>query len=143
MSLFTDILKGLPENAVLRDKVREAEANQAKLETENAILKDDLRNAKMLIEELKQQVKELTHQENLDETELRLLACITKIDYSHAVADVFQTNFFQELSLERVKYHLERLREFGYIHGGVIGRFGTQYGITQSGRKLLLDKNLL
>ena len=43
MSLFSDILKGLPENAVLRAKVREAEAKSAALQTENAILKDDNR----------------------------------------------------------------------------------------------------
>jgi chromosome segregation ATPase len=104
MSLFTDILKGLPENAVLRDKVREAEANQAKLETDNAILKDDLREAKMLIQELKQQVTELTHKSSdLGEIELEILNSVGKIDYTHCVASVIQVNFFPELSVERVK----------------------------------------
>jgi hypothetical protein len=49
MSLFTDILKGLPENAVLRSKVADAEARYAALETENAILKDDLRDARIRV----------------------------------------------------------------------------------------------
>jgi fructose-specific phosphotransferase system component IIB len=58
MGLFTDILKGLPENAVLRSKVAKAEERYGALETENAILKDDLRDAKAVIAELKQQVKD-------------------------------------------------------------------------------------
>jgi hypothetical protein len=62
---------------------------------------------------------------------------------NHAAATVMQANFFQDMSLERVKYHLARLEEFGYIHGGVIGRLGTLYFVTQPGRKLLLEKNPL
>ena len=142
MSLFTDILKGLPENAILRDKVREAEANQAKLETENAILKDDLHEAKAEIAKLQQQLDKFTHKD-LDTIELELLVQISKIDYAHAVASVLQLNFFPNLTLERVRYHLANLEELEYIRGGVINRLGTQYAVTQNGRKLLLQKNLL
>ena len=43
MGLFDDILKGLPVNAVLREKINDVEAKYSAIETENAILKDDNR----------------------------------------------------------------------------------------------------
>jgi hypothetical protein len=43
MGILYDVLKGLPLNAVLREKINEIEAKYAALETENAILKDDMR----------------------------------------------------------------------------------------------------
>src|SRR5258706_16444871 len=43
MGILYDMLKGLPLNAVLREKINDIEAKYAALETENAILKDDNR----------------------------------------------------------------------------------------------------
>ncbi len=143
MGLLTDIIKEIPHTAVLQEKITAVEAKYAATETENSILKDDLREAKAEIAKLKKQVEELSHKEDLDETELNLLLCIGKVDFGHAVAGVLQSNFFQDLSLERVKYHLTRLEELGYARMTVIGRLGGQYRVTQNGRKLLLDKNLL
>jgi len=143
MSLLDEILQGLPVNSLLREKITQLNADKAAAETQNAILRDDLNEAKAENRNLQKQIEELTHKEDLDKTELDLLVRIGQIDYDHAVASVFQLNFFKDLSLERVKYHLERLSQFGYIRGGVIGRLGTQYAVTQTGRKLLLDKNLL
>ena len=41
MGLLDDILKGLPLNALLREKINDVEIKYAAIETENAILKDD------------------------------------------------------------------------------------------------------
>ena len=97
----------------------------------------------MLIAELKQQVKELTHIEDINETELKLLNYVANMDYTHAVPSVLQVNFFPDLSLARVAYYLERLDQLGYVRGGVVNHLGPHYGVTQMGRKLLLDKDLL
>ena len=45
MGLLTDILKEIPQAAVLREKIASIEAKYAAADTENAILKDDLRQA--------------------------------------------------------------------------------------------------
>lgn len=71
MGLIDDILKGLPANAVLREQITQLNAQKAAAETENAILKDDLRQAKAEIAKLKKQIEELTHIDDLNETELR------------------------------------------------------------------------
>jgi hypothetical protein len=43
MGILYDMLKGLPLNAVLREKINDVEAKYAALDIENAILKDDIR----------------------------------------------------------------------------------------------------
>ena len=42
MGLLTDILKEIPQAAVLKEKIADIEAKYAASDTENAILKDDL-----------------------------------------------------------------------------------------------------
>ncbi|MGI9066612.1 MAG: hypothetical protein ACR2HX_09440 [Pyrinomonadaceae bacterium] len=92
MGLLTDILKGLPENAVLRDKVAEAEKRYGTLETENAILKDDLRDAKAEITKLKKQVEELAHKvPTLHDLEIKLL------QYFQTLSAQMTPNGFQAL----------------------------------------------
>lgn len=141
MSLFTDILKGLPENAVLRDKVREAEANQAKLETDNAILKDYLREAQAEIATLKKQIEELSHYEQPNETELEFLKAIAA--YDELAAEQLAEHF--KLNLQRVRYHLEKLEGIGYV-----GRYGISvvgepipYYLTKKGRGFMVANELL
>lgn len=142
MGLFTDILKGLPENAVLREKVAEAEKRYAALETENAILRDDLRDAKLIVKELNEQLKELTHKDDLDATEVRLLLAIAHLEYDDAVKAVIARDF-PDLSGPRLDYHIKRLEDGAYIRGGVIDQQGIHYAITQDGRTFLLKKDLL
>lgn len=141
MGLLTDIIKEIPHTAVLKEKIAAVEAKYAATETENAILKDDLRQANMLIEELKQQVKELTHKDGLDEMELNLLHGIANLAYDIAVPEVFSQGF--EGSKARFEYHLQRLKDFDYVRSGVIDSRGVHYEVTQLGRTLLLEKNLL
>lgn len=72
MSLFDEIIKVLPENTLLRAKVREAEAENAALQQENAALKDDLRQAKAEAVKLKKEI-ESTHKPELHEIERGIL----------------------------------------------------------------------
>src|SRR5258708_34080723 len=106
MGWIIDLLKEIPLSAVLKEKIAAIEDKYAAAETENAILKDDLREAKTEIAELKQQVEELSHTENVNELELKILHRIANLDYSHAVPSVIQINFFPELSLARIKYYI-------------------------------------
>ena len=141
MSIFADILKGLPANPVLREKLSAAEAKQAELETENAILKDDLRKANTEIANLKRRVEELRHADDIDEIELRLLNQIAHLDYDNAFAENIAHGL--ELSPARVDYHIQRLEDWGYVECGLVDDFGPHYSPTQEGRALLLKKNLL
>ena len=73
MGLLTDILKEIPQAVVLKEKIADIEAKYATADTENAILKDDLREARAEIRKLQEQIEELTHEEDLNETEIGLL----------------------------------------------------------------------
>jgi Fic family protein len=140
MSLFSDILKGLPENAVLRDKIREAEANQAKLETENAILKDDLHAAKAEITKLTKQVQELSHKDTiLDEHKIQILKALAQFPVMHG------PEVYAILKMERVQtdFHLQELVDQHYVQKRKprIGR-PYQYNLTQKGRQYILEHGL-
>ena len=139
MSLFSDILKGLPENAVLRDKVREAEADQAKLETENAILKDDLRSAKAEITKLKNQIEKVAHVE-LDKTHVEILKMLSD-NRIQPYAIVFSIAL--GLNEQRIEYHLEQLIDLGYIHRNFGLDTPDWYELLQKGREYLIQNGLL
>jgi predicted nuclease with TOPRIM domain len=140
MGLFTDILKGLPENAVLRDKVTDAEKRYAALETENAILKDDLRDAKAEIKELKNQIEKLTHKVDLDNIEVEILKAIS----AHESLEVEEIASLLKLPLQRVKFHLHKLVELRYI-SAPFSPFGgpSAYHLEYNGREYLVQNNLL
>ena len=136
MGLFTDILKGLPENAVLRDKVAEAEKRYGALETENSILKDDLRDAKAEIAKLKKQTEESTRKDlNLNETEITILRVFDKT--SGPVEDEVIASHCG-LKFQVTKFHLERLE-----NSGCVSSYGGFYSLSHKGREYLISNNLI
>ena len=139
MGLFADILKGLPENAVLRDKIAEAEKRYGALGTENAILKDDLRDAKAEIKKLKKQVEEFTHKDDLNEIEREALKLVAKLE-TEAHSDVLAI----ALTLPQTKadYYLHNLEQSGYI-GSVSFGGPPLYYLEQKGRAYLVENNLI
>lgn len=148
MSLFTDILKGLPENAVLRGKVKEAEAENAALQTENAILKDDNRTFKIQIQQLKAEVmslkdeiQRLTHKpELLSEVESKILDLIGH-DERYGVAIVLTEGL--GLPEQKAEYYLRELVAKDYLDYYRDIYEQDRYSITQKGRKYLIDLGLL
>src|SRR5215213_9187904 len=111
MGLIDDILKGLPANAVLREQITQLNAQKAAAETENAILKDDLRQAKAEIAKLKKQIEEFPHKDNLDEVEIKLLLEISKHRHPNRVRLAREN----QISRERVDYHLGKLVDSKYL----------------------------
>ena len=73
MGLLSDILKEIPQAAVLKEKKGDIEAKYAASDTENAILKDDLRKAKAEIARLEKQIEELTYKDELDDVEREII----------------------------------------------------------------------
>ncbi|HEV7889012.1 MAG TPA: helix-turn-helix domain-containing protein [Pyrinomonadaceae bacterium] len=141
MGLFDDILKGLPENAVLRSKVSEAKEENASLKQENASLKDDLRQAKAEIVHLKEQIQTLTHKEDsLHENAVRILSVVA--EESHGV---YAADLAQQLGLPqaRVEYHLQEMVTNDYLHAHSQLRNFPLYTLAQKGRKYLVDNDLL
>jgi predicted nuclease with TOPRIM domain len=88
MGLFDDILRGLPENAVLRSKVSEAKEENASLKQENAALKDDLRQAKAEIVKLKDENEALKHKPDLEETEIAILRILADDNNDHTAEGI-------------------------------------------------------
>lgn len=136
MSLFTDILKGLPENAVLRSKVADAEERYAALETENAILKDDLRDAKTEIAKLKKQAEELTHKDlpltDTDVSILRTFASTPEVLEDRIIAS------YCGISFHVAKFHLEQLQDSGYVSS-----YQGFYSMSHKGRAYLIKNGLI
>src|SRR5690242_10691631 len=102
MGLLTDILKEIPQAAVLKEKIASIEAKYAASDTENAILKDDLRKANAKIKELEKQVGELKpSDDDFDEAELRILMLLSTTGTRH------QHAFIKEIT-EQLNMHIER-----------------------------------
>jgi predicted nuclease with TOPRIM domain len=144
MRLLTDILKGLPENAVLRDKVRDLEAKQAGLETENAILKDDLRKAQAETTKLKERIEELTHKEDeLNENELEILKVIGT---RTGRVQMFAANIAHKIKVDLLttEYHLQRLVDRDYIRlGPPAPPFPGTYDLEHKGREYIVKNKIL
>ena len=126
----------------LRNKVRVAHDDNMALRRENDICYEKLKEANAQSERLNNQIKELTHHD-LDETELKLLNTVAQVDYDHCVIRVIQANFFSEFTVQRVRYHLSQLEELKLVRSGFIDSLGAHYAITQKGRELLFNKDLL
>lgn len=143
MGLIDDILKGLPVNPALREKVAQLDAQKAAAETENAILKDDLRKLKAENAGLKKQIEELSHDDpNLSADEVRILSILADDDAKIDV-DAPSLVLFLGLHTERINYALERLIELGFIHPSYMGQENPIYSLAHKGRGYLIRNNLI
>jgi|SRR5690348_5478159 len=138
MGLLTDILKEIPQAAVLKEKIAGIEAKYAAAETENAILKDDLREAKAEIAKLKKQVEELTHTDDLNDAEIMILESISQ----HQDVNIISVAKNFEIDRGRVEYHIQRLIELKYVDFKGFA-FDGIYLIQQKGREALMDRGLI
>jgi chromosome segregation ATPase len=149
MSLLGDIIKAIPHAAHLQDRVREFEAKHAALETENAILKDEKRALNLKIQELeaevvnlKDEIHELTHTDDLHETEIKILVYLAD-ENTLNFTDSMLINL--QLDKTRLSYFLEILRNREYISyfgGSFIGE-PIRYYLNQKGREYLITNNLI
>ena len=144
MGLLTDILKEIPQAAVLKEKIADIEAKYAAADTENAILKDDIRKLKAENIELKKQVEEINHaSESISEIEMYLLSWFSGDDYQCAALSVLrQDSHFRKIGPTRLDYYLQRLEDLGHLSSAIDTR-GKYYLITQSGRALLLQNGMI
>jgi len=142
VSLFDEILKGLPVNPLLREKVAELEAKYAATETENAILRDDLRDAKAENQKLKKQIEELSHKDDINDFEIGVLKTIADIGVDNFASD-YATQWFPGTSAAKLEYHLQRLDDAGYCTVVYGDNSGSHYAPTQKGLELLVQKDLI
>lgn len=141
MGLIDEIMQGIPVNSLLREKVAQLNGEKAAAETENAILKDDLRQANAEITKLKQQIEKLTHKENPDDMEMEFLKAISSHD--HLTDDELAS--LLKLNLQRARYHLQRLQDIGYLSRGKrpLANKSRPYVLSHDGRGFLIAKGLL
>lgn len=141
MGLLTDILKEIPQAAVLKEKIADIEAKYAASDTENAILKDDLRNAKTHIAELQKQIEALTHKDDLDDVERALIKLVASdLPTNGKPAAVYA----QELGVTRelVQVYLDSLYDKDYLtRMGING--DTFYDLKPKAREYILKNKLL
>jgi hypothetical protein len=153
MSWITDLLQDIPLSAVLREKIglietkyKEAEKQIDLLTSQNKALQarnEQLESDNMQLVDQIEHLAQKSDHKDLGDLELRILHCVAQLDYGHCTAAVIRTNFFADLSIERVKYYLQKLDQRNCIRSGVIDQLGAHYGLTQTGREVLLEKDLL
>ncbi len=140
MGLLTDILKEIPQAAVLKEKITTIEAKYAASDTENAILKDDLREAKTEIAKLKKQVEELSHKDVLNETEREILRVVATSDGGDNLPEMCAQHL-NNLNPRQAELYLVRLCDKKYLtRMGFNG--DTFYSLTDTGRAFVLENNL-
>jgi hypothetical protein len=141
MSLLTEILKEIPLSTVLREKIATIEAANAALETENAILKDDLREARIELAKLQQHTHELTHNSELDETDIDLLK---RVAAGGREGDPNLTEIAKgfEPGVGVAKHRIHRLVDLNYLHAWSLG-MGDCYQLQPKAREYLIKNNLL
>jgi len=145
MGLLTDILKEIPQAAVLKEKIADIEAKYAASDTENAILRDDLREARAEIAKLKSQMEELSHPD-LNEEEVNLLWLFSKNDSAYTVASwtSYEISERSALSYHQTRYYLHKLENGLYLHTTRASHSSSvQYSLAQKGREYLIKRGLL
>jgi predicted nuclease with TOPRIM domain len=141
MWLIDDILKGLPENSLLREKLRTLEEKFASLETEVAILKDDNRKLRTENEKLKNRIEGLTHAPDLHEQEKEILRYLFRSDVDRDLGSIIRNLNFEHP--EEAKLRLNNLSKLRYvIEPPRLPIRMNAYRLTDKGREYVLN-NLL
>jgi len=141
MGILFDLLKDIPTNAVLREKMQAIEEKYAALETENAILKDDNRKLKADKVQLEQEIKRLTHKDSLDEVSHKILAYMAEAD---GFVDDSDLEGLLQLPAARVKHHMDKLESQDYVDGKhYAGGAVSLYSLTPKGREYVVSNNLI
>jgi|SRR5215213_8211826 len=137
-----DLLKDIPLSANLQEKLRTLEAKYAAAETENAILKDDKRQLGAETKRLKDEIKSLTHTDDLHETEIKILVRLA--DERAKKTDEALRSYLQ-LSKARFDYFLHSLSEKEYIDydGSYYSPEPGEYYLSQIGREYLIKNDLI
>ena len=133
MGFILDILKDIPVNAVLRDKLQQKEREYEELEAEN----NKLRNEN---QRLKSKVKELTSSDELCENEVNILKLLSSIGRK-TTAETIAGEL--GLSLIKTKYCLDKMnRQYVFSHDYSGGKLSVYY-LNQKGRAYLVEHDLV
>lgn len=134
MGWIADLLKEIPLSAILKEKIATIEADYAAVKTENAILKDDLRQARRETAKIKRRLGELSRKEEIGETESRILTLMTKqlVSHNELTDDL-------KISDERLQFYLRRLLDGEYIKVAFETTSGKRrFALDQRGREHLI-----
>jgi hypothetical protein len=152
MGLVDDILQGLPENSVLREKVGLLIEEMEFLTMEVVSLKDDLGEARGNIAKLGARVDYL-NQIVLNEPVARIIGLIDvpAVRIMRLIADAEHSEPWAEFLAEMlglhmlmVEYHLERLVATEFIYRNLAhDEMPHTYTLMQKGRDYLIASNLL
>ena len=116
-------------------------SRQKEILRENQILKSRLRSAKNKIRDLRRGAK-LSQIPELGETEIDLLQTIAQAD----IDESFEVDFAEKFRLSKagLDFHLTNLIKSGCVNILFVDPvFGENFAITQKGREVLFQRNLL
>lgn len=133
MGIITDILKGIPVNAVLRSKLEGWERKYEGLEAENTKLREEIR-------ELKSKVKELTSSDELCEKEVKILIFLSSINQP-LTANLIAAEL--GLSLTKTEYYLKRMWRQYVDSYDYSNKRPSEYCLAQKGREYLVKNDLI
>ena len=150
MGIISDILTGIPTNAVLREKIEAIEAKYAALDTENAILRDTNRTLNVENQQLRDEINSLRkiidgclelqiQVPAIDEIAQKLLVTLAHHNDSPSeyLARVLQ------ISPAKLDYYIQDLIANEYLDSVLVGPNRSHYRLDQKGREYLREHNLL
>jgi len=141
MGWLGDLLKEIPLSVIQQQKIAHMEAEYADMKAEKASLKDDLRQANAEIAKLKKQVEQLAHDvSNLDDVETRILSALADSEIDPVPSSLI---FILDLHRERFNYAIERLIELDFVHKSPLWEDEPSYSLAQKGRGYLIRNNLI
>ena len=133
MGFILDILKDIPVNAVLRDKLQQLEKKYEELEAENTQLKGENKR-------LKSHVKELTSDEELCEIEVHILKLLSSTGQELTAERIARS---LGLNLTKTNYYLEKMRDHYVYSHDYINERPSEYYLIQKGRDYLVECDLV
>jgi len=127
-----DLVKEIPTNAVLRDKLRQLEEEHNNLISENAKLKEEN-------EKLKSELKSLRSTDELSDDENKILIFLSSCRREPNAQEIASS---VGLSLTKTQYYLDQMyQKYIYSHDYTDGR--SLYFLIEEGRAYLIENNLV
>jgi len=133
MGLITDILKGMPVNAVLQEKIQGLEKKYEELEAENARLKDENR-------ELKSKLEGLTSSDELCENEVKILTLLSLHNQEFTAEQIARE---LSLNLTKTEYYLEKMWKKQVYSHDYSNERPSEYYLAQGRREYLVMNDLI
>jgi septal ring factor EnvC (AmiA/AmiB activator) len=142
MGWITDILKGLPLSAILKENLEKLEAEHGRLESELQRTKADLALANETNKMLTDRVNKAQEDEHLEEIEEKILLVLSGLHgQKHVNGDVIANHL--QIDMTRAEFYLSKLQKDQFISAAYSYMNPTSYKLADRGNEYVVKNNLV